>query len=89
MWDTFSPNPAQPEPKCGDQAGAISLNQLCEHFEQCLQHRLVQTKLSSQMGIEPVEHSERENLQLREGCTVEALIERHQTIAMQSCMRTD
>ena len=41
------------------------------------------------MGIEPVEHSERENLQLREGCTVEALIERHQTIAIESCMRTD
>ena len=45
--------------------------------------------LGSQMGIEPVEHSERENLQLGAGCTVEPLIERHQTIAIESCMRRD
>jgi hypothetical protein len=67
----------------------MTLNQLCEHFEKCLQNRPVQTKLGSQMGIEPVEQSERENLQLGVGCTVEALIERHQAIAVESCMRTD
>ena len=41
------------------------------------------------MGIEPVEQSERENLQLGVGCTVEALIERRQAIAIESCLRTD
>jgi hypothetical protein len=60
-----------------------------EHLEHCLQNRLVQTKLGSQMGTEPVEHSERDQFQAGEGCTVEALIERHQALAIKSCMPTD